>query len=182
MINAQILRPGVYALVVTPFINDSTEEIDLESFKENIFRLVKSGIGIVIGGTLGEGPLLGREGRITLIEAAREVIQHEVFNSNVPLIAAVVGASFRESLQQSIDAANGSRCSVYESGALIEIDKALTSHRIMVAPAYFSSVYGKNRAALKDFFTSVADGSPLPVFLYNVFNIQLSQSPTDTFC
>lgn len=40
--------------------------------------------------------------------------------------------------------------------------------RILVAPAYYAFVIGKNRAALKDFYVSVANESPVPVLLYNV--------------
>lgn len=39
---------------------------------------------------------------------------------------------------------------------------------VVVAPTYFAFVYGKDKAAVRKFFTSVADESPLPVMIYNV--------------
>lgn len=43
-----------------------------------------------------------------------------------------------------------------------------SSHsRIVIAPGYFSFVMGKDRQAIHDFFTEVADKSPLPVVVYN---------------
>ncbi len=40
--------------------------------------------------------------------------------------------------------------------------------RIVVAPGYYSFVFGKDKQALKEFFIAVADASPVPVLLYNV--------------
>jgi dihydrodipicolinate synthase/N-acetylneuraminate lyase len=44
----------------------------------------------------------------------------------------------------------------------------LTRCRIVVAPAYYAFVYGKDKNALKEFFVSIADESPLPLLIYNV--------------
>ncbi|KAL2865082.1 dihydrodipicolinate synthase family protein [Aspergillus lucknowensis] len=150
MPDTSILRPGVYAPVVTPFTDDS-ETIDLPAFKANIARLAKAGVGLVLGGTLGEGPLLDREERVTLIKAARQTIQENGLDGNIPLISGIVGASVRECQAQAAEAAAAGADAV-----------------IVVAPGYFAFVYGKNKAALREFFTAVADSSQVPVFIYNI--------------
>jgi dihydrodipicolinate synthase/N-acetylneuraminate lyase len=107
MTNTHALQPGVYAPVVTPFFKDAEQNIDVQSFAENISRLAKAGVGIVVGGTLGEGAVLGREEVILLIKTAREVIQREEADgARIPLIAGIIGVgSVTECVHRSIDAA-----------------------------------------------------------------------------
>jgi dihydrodipicolinate synthase/N-acetylneuraminate lyase len=55
----------------------------------------------------------------------------------------------------------------------------LMRYRIVVAPAYYAFVYGKDKNALKEFFTSIADESPLPLLIYNVNQSKASGPQTD---
>ncbi|KAL1851646.1 hypothetical protein VTK73DRAFT_9392 [Phialemonium thermophilum] len=146
---AQAVRPGVYAPILTPFRDDGSEEVDLEAFAASVARLGAADVGIVLGGTLGEGPLLEREERIALIKRAKKALADS--GSSVPVIAGVVGASVRECVVQAQDAASAGADAV-----------------IVVAPAYFAFVYGKDRVGVQNFFTAVADDSPLPVLIYNI--------------
>lgn len=99
------LRPGVYVPVVTPFKPDGTEEIDLPVFKINITRLAKAGCGLVLMGTLGEGNLLDKEERLTLIRTAKEVLVEEGLADTVPIIAGINGDSLRQCKIYAKDAA-----------------------------------------------------------------------------
>ncbi|CAH0000537.1 unnamed protein product [Clonostachys byssicola] len=146
----QSLRPGVYAPILTHFQTDGTEQICFESFNSNIARLGKAGVGILIGGTLGEGPFLERDERIALIKSARETLKGLKLES-IPIISGVTGSSVRECISQAKDAGSAGADAI-----------------IVVAPAYFSFVYGKNKPAIKDFFTSIADQSPVPMMIYNI--------------
>lgn len=43
--------------------------------------------------------------------------------------------------------------------------EAGADYSIVIAPGYFAFAYGKNRAALKDYFVEVIEKSPIPVRL-----------------
>ncbi len=102
---SHVLRPGVYAPILTPFNEDGSEEICLTAFASSVARLARAGVGILLGGTLGEGPLLEERERVALIRCARETLQQLGPDFQVPIIAGVVGASVRECVAQSNDAA-----------------------------------------------------------------------------
>ncbi|OAQ77902.1 dihydrodipicolinate synthetase family domain-containing protein [Purpureocillium lilacinum] len=144
------LQPGVYAPVPTPF-KDGTEEIDIAAFDSTVSRIGKAGAGILVGGTLGEGPMLACDERVALIRRAKASLRDAGLQDKIPVIAGAVGASVRECIAQAEDAASAGADAV-----------------IVVASAYFAFVYGKDKAAVASFFTSVADESPLPVLIYNI--------------
>ncbi|KAF2104990.1 aldolase [Rhizodiscina lignyota] len=143
------LRQGVYVPVVTPF--NQNEDIDIPIFKRNIARLAKADCGLVLSGTLGEGNLLEREEKKLLVKAAKDVLMAEDLDNSIPIIAGINGESLRQCVKHAQDAA--------EAGA----DAA-----VVVAPSYFAFAYGKNKSALKNFFESLADRSPIPLLLYNI--------------
>ncbi|KAI1121211.1 dihydrodipicolinate synthetase [Nemania abortiva] len=145
-----ILRPGVYAPILTPFQKDG-ESINLAAFSTNVKRLATAGVGIVIGGTLGEGALLQNAERATMIKTARETIRGLNPESRVPIISGCVGASVKECVQQA-----------QEAGA------AGADAIIIAIPSYFAFVYARDKSTIKCFFTSIADKSPVPLFIYNI--------------
>ncbi|KAJ8133243.1 hypothetical protein O1611_g381 [Lasiodiplodia mahajangana] len=146
----RILRPGVYAPILTPFQKDG-EDINLAAFSANVKRLAIAGVGIVIGGTLGEGALLQNTERIALIKTARKALQELGPGSRVPIISGCVGASVKECVQQA-----------QEAGA------AGADAIIIAIPAYFAFVYARDKEAIKGFFTSIATMSPVPLLIYNI--------------
>ncbi|OQU94101.1 Fungal Zn2-Cys6 binuclear cluster domain-containing protein [Cladophialophora immunda] len=145
------LRPGVYAPVLTPFIGEIQQEVDLPAFRAGVLRLAKLGVGLVLSGTLGEGNLLSRCERKVLVKNAREVLEESGLYRSVPIIAGAGAASLRETIEIVKDAADEGADAV-----------------IVVAPAYYAFVFGRDKATLKEFFVSVADASPVPVMLYNI--------------
>ncbi|KAJ8124133.1 hypothetical protein ONZ43_g73 [Nemania bipapillata] len=147
---SSILRPGVYAPVLTPFQDDG-ESINLAAFSANITHLATAGVGIVIGGTLGEGALLQNVERVTLIKVARETLNDIGPESFVPVISGCVGASVKECVQQAHEASAAGADAI-----------------IIAIPAYFAFVYARDKDTIKNFFTSVADKSPVPLFIYNI--------------
>jgi 4-hydroxy-2-oxoglutarate aldolase len=146
-----VLRPGVYVPVLTPFTPDGNDRVDLNEFKLYIARLVRAGCGLVLSGTLGEGNLLSRDEKKTLVKTARDVVTQEGLNGKIPIIAGINADSTSQCVSLANDAA--------EAGA---------DAVVVVAPAYYSFVYSKNRLALKAFFETIADASPVPLFLYNI--------------
>jgi 4-hydroxy-2-oxoglutarate aldolase len=100
-----ILRAGVYAPVLTPFTEENGQDLDLQAFRAGILRLAKTGVGLVLSGTLGEGNLLSRSEKRTLVKATREVLRENELEHAVPLVAGVGAGSLRETIDNCADAA-----------------------------------------------------------------------------
>jgi 4-hydroxy-2-oxoglutarate aldolase len=135
---------GILAPVTTPFLAGS-EDLDLAGFTANLRAHIADGLdGIVIAGSTGEAALLSEEERSALVRAAREVVPSDKW--------LVVGTG-AESARQCLERCRAAK----EAGA----DAVL-----VVAPHYYSNAM--SREALAKHYQRVADGSPLPVILYNI--------------
>lgn len=105
MMSRHILRAGVYAPVLTPFKDDECNAVDIDIFSAHAARLASADVGLIIGGTLGEGPLLRREERNLLTKCARETVRNLKLDHSVPVVTAVTGASVHECVDLAEDAA-----------------------------------------------------------------------------
>ncbi|KAH8816077.1 hypothetical protein F5884DRAFT_872584 [Xylogone sp. PMI_703] len=145
------LQPGVYAPILTPFSKSDTEEINYPAFEAAVSRLAEAGVGLVVSGTLGEGPLLTREEKKTLVQTAKKVLEERRLDGKIPIIAGIGGGSVKETIASAVDAADAGADAV-----------------LVVPTSYYAFVMGKNREALSTFFKTIADRSPIPVLLYNI--------------
>jgi 4-hydroxy-2-oxoglutarate aldolase len=135
---------GILGPVVTPFT--SREELDLEAFASNVEGHLAAGLaGVVVAGSTGEAALLDEGERAALVESARDVVPRDKW-----LIAGTGAESTRLTVQRCRIAA--------ERGA----DAVL-----VVAPHYYGAP-AMTGAALERHYAAVADGSPIPVLLYNI--------------
>ena len=135
---------GTHLPVTTPF-DPVTGDVDLVAFRANLRHWLRSPIrGVLVAGTTGEGVLLDDAERIRLLEAARDVVAGDRL-----LISGIGAESTRHTLAQARASA--------EAGA----DAVLVS-----PPAYFKGAMTPE--ALARHFRAVADGSPLPVLVYQV--------------
>jgi 4-hydroxy-2-oxoglutarate aldolase len=135
---------GILAPVVTPFVAGS-EDLDLAGFTANLRAHLADGLdGIVIAGSTGEAALLTEEERETLVRAARDVVPRDKW-----LIAGTGAESARQCL---------ARCRAAKAAGADAV--------LVVAPHYYSNAM--SREALAAHYARVADGSPLPVILYNI--------------
>ena len=135
---------GVLAPVTTPF-HEKSEDIDAAGFTRNVQSLVAAGLhGIVVCGSTGEAALLSEDERRVLLEAARAVTP--------PDRALLMGAG-AESTRATLK-----RCSDAKAAGADAV--------LVVAPHYYANAM--NVAALRVHYRAVADGSPLPVVLYNI--------------
>ncbi|KAL1985520.1 hypothetical protein VTN96DRAFT_7850 [Rasamsonia emersonii] len=142
------LRPGVYAPTMT-FFHPDTEDLDVPTIRKHAVRLAKAGlVGLVTMGSNGEAVHLTREERKTVTRETRAALDEAGFH-NVPVIAGASEQSIRGTIELTKEAA--------EAGA---------EYVLIVPPSYYRYAVG-NDDALYDFFTSVADESPVPVILYN---------------
>jgi 4-hydroxy-2-oxoglutarate aldolase len=102
---ASVLRPGVYAPVLTPFKKDGSEDIDYVAFKIGVARLARAGVGLVLSGTLGEGSLLDRFERRTIISVAKDTLRESGLDGRIPIIAGISGGSTKECVLYANEAA-----------------------------------------------------------------------------
>ncbi|CDR88925.1 uncharacterized protein SPSC_05757 [Sporisorium scitamineum] len=141
------LQPGVWTPLATPF--DANEEIDYASWKKHVLRIASARSGLVVMGTNGEAIHLNASERFQLVSTARQYLS-EAGLSSTQIIAGTGVGSVKETVANCVDAA-----------------RAGADAAIVILPGYFAGGLGKDRAAMKQFFTTVADKSPIPVMVYN---------------
>ncbi|KAE9404110.1 putative dihydrodipicolinate synthase [Gymnopus androsaceus JB14] len=124
-------------LAPVPCFFDDEEELDCG----------KAGVKPVVSGSMGEAIHLTHSERIDLIHAARSALDAAGLSS-IPIIAGAGSSSTRETIEIAKEAA--------EAGA---------DQVIVVPPGYYAGALA--REALKQYFIDVANGSPIPVMLYN---------------
>lgn len=142
------LRPGVYAPTMT-FFDPNTEDLDVASIRRHAVRLAKAGlVGLVTMGSNGEAVHLNRQERMAIIRETRSALDEAGF-THVPVIAGASEQSIRGTIELSK-----------------EVAAAGAEYALVVPPCYYRYAVG-NDDTLYEFFTSVADGSPVPLILYN---------------
>ena len=133
---------GVLPAVVTPFLADQHQSLDLEGLRSNIATLLAAGVhGIVPTGSTGESATLSFEEHEKVVETAVEAA-----GGKVPVLAGTGSNNTAEALRFTRAAR--------EMGA----DGAL-----LISPYYNKP----NRAGLMEHFTRIAD-LDIPTVLYNV--------------
>ncbi|KAI9838031.1 MAG: hypothetical protein M1819_006185 [Sarea resinae] len=163
------LRPGIYAPTMT-FFDPVTEDIDFPTVKKHAVRLAKDGlVGLIPMGSNGEAVHLNRAERAAVTKATREALDEAGYH-DVPVI---VGAS-EQSVRGTLE-------------LIREAEAAGGEYTLLVPPSYFRGLISED--ALYDYYIGVADGSPLPIILYNYpgavagidmdsdFIIKISQHP-----
>lgn len=142
------LRPGVYAPTLT-FFHPDTEDLDTVTIRRHAVRLAKAGlVGLVTRGSNGEAVHRTREERKTVIRETRSALVEAGFE-DIPVIAGASEQSVRGTIELCKDSA--------DAGA---------EYVLTISPSYYRPAMG-NEQTLYEFFTMVADGSPMPVILYN---------------
>jgi 4-hydroxy-2-oxoglutarate aldolase len=135
---------GVFAPATTPF-DPVTGDADVVAMRANVRSWMRAPLaGVVLFGSTGEGLLLDDGERARLLEGTRAVLDADRL-----LLAGTGAESTRGAIRLSRDAA--------AAGA-----DAVLVH----APAYYRPQMTPE--ALRDHYTAVADGSPVPVVLYQV--------------
>ena len=138
-----MLMEGIFAAVTTPFYPD--ERIYFRKIEANMARYSRSLLaGMVVLGSTGEA--------VELDDAeTRDVLRASV-ESTAPEKVLIAGVG-RESVKATVKLA--------EEAAKLQYDTVLVR-----PPSYYAGQM--STAAVLHYFRSVADGSPLPVILYNI--------------
>ena len=136
---------GAFAPITTPLDPDSGN-LDRAGLERNVRAHLASGLaGIVVAGSTGEAALLDERERALLVDWARPLVPGDRW-----LIAGAGGESTRLTIERSRYAAQRGADAV-----------------LIVAPHYYGAA-AMTDAALENHFRRVADGSPVPVILYNI--------------
>jgi len=122
-----------------------TGDVDVIAFHANLRHWFEHPIsGVLVGGSTGEAVLLDEHERVTLLEAARDVVPEHAL-----IIAGTGTESTRHTIRLTQQAA--------DAGA----EAVLVS-----PPAFFKGAM--SHEILKRHYTAVADASPIPVLVYQV--------------
>ncbi|QDS73882.1 hypothetical protein FKW77_007038 [Venturia effusa] len=141
------LRHGIYSPVMT-FFNPETEEVDIPTCRKHVVRLCEAGlVGIVVMGSNGEAVHLSTEEKVLVTKETRSALDEAGF-SHIPVM---VGAS-----ENSIRGTIALCKTLYEAGA---------EYTLLVPPSYYRTAIDED--AIYEYYTTVADSSPLPVIIYN---------------
>ncbi|KID73416.1 L-threo-3-deoxy-hexylosonate aldolase [Metarhizium brunneum] len=141
------LPVGIYAPTMT-FFDPETEDVDIPTIKKHAQRLIRDGlVGLVTMGSNGEAVHCTREEKLAVTKATREALDEAGFTST-PIILGATEGSVRGTVELSKLAA--------EAGA---------DYTLLLPPSYYRAQIDEE--SIVDFFTAVADASPLPVIIYN---------------
>lgn len=138
---------GIYAPTMT-FFDAETEELDIPTIKKHAERLVRDGlVGLVTMGSNGEAAHCTREEKMAVTQATREALDAAGF-TETPIIVGATEGSVKGTIEL---------CKLSE--------KAGGDYVLLLPPSYFRGLMDEE--AVYNYFIAVADGSPLPLILYN---------------
>lgn len=138
---------GIYAPTMT-FFDAETEELDIPTIKKHAERLVRDGLaGLVTMGSNGEAAHCTREEKVAVTQATREALDAAGFTST-PIIVGATEGSVKGTIELSK-----------------EVQKVGGDYVLLLPPSYFRAQMDEE--AIELYFKAVADGSPLPIVLYN---------------
>jgi dihydrodipicolinate synthase/N-acetylneuraminate lyase len=149
-----MLLEGIFTAVTTPFYSD--ERIYFRKLEANMARYSRSLLaGMLVLGSTGESVMLNDEESRDVLRVAAAASHPE------KVLIAGVG---RESVGATLDLA--------ELAAEFQYDAVLVR-----PPSYYASQL--STSAIRNYFESVADRSPLPVVLYNIPKFVPYQLPVE---
>lgn len=141
------LKCGIYAPTMT-FFHPETEDLDIPTIKKHAQRLIRDGlVGLVTMGSNGEAVHCTREEKLAVTKATREALDEAGYTST-PIILGATEGSVRGTVELSKLAA--------EAGA---------DYTLLLPPSYYRAQIDEE--SIINYFTAVADASPLPVIIYN---------------
>lgn len=134
-------QPGVYTPVPTFFKSD-LKTIDYETQINHAIFLQKNGIkGITLLGSTGENCHLTRTERFKLVEAIKTNV------INFPILAGIAQNCLQDTIEE-----------------IESVSKAGANYALVLPSSYFGAAITQD--ALIEWYTEVADNSPIPVLIY----------------
>ena len=140
MMNKELFE-GVITPMVTPLID--RENIDFKGWEKLMDHLINGGVsGVILMGTTGEGTSISPRMRKDLIKYSVEYVKERV-----PVFVSIADCCIEESLNM---ARYAKECGV--------------TYLVSALPFYL----GLTQKEIIDYYTTIADNVPLPLFLYNI--------------
>ncbi|KAM0426748.1 hypothetical protein ACHAPT_008064 [Fusarium lateritium] len=142
------LVPGVY--VPTMCFFDDAEDVDKAAIADHAVRLAKAGVtGLATQGSNGEAVHLSHSERRLVTATTRAALNDGGF-SHMPLIVGCGSQSTRETIQHCREA--------WEAGG---------DYALVLPPSYYATLFAPASETILEYFTTVADKSPVPIIIYN---------------
>jgi 4-hydroxy-2-oxoglutarate aldolase len=143
------LEAGVYVPTVC-FFDPVTEDLDTQTIATHAVRLARAGVtGLTTQGSNGEAVHLTHAERQTVTAATRSALNAAGFTS-MPILVGCGTQSVRETIQYCREA--------HASGG---------DYALVLPPSYYAPLFSPSAASVIEFFTAVADQSPIPLVIYN---------------
>lgn len=141
------LPEGIYVPTLAFFNED--ESVDIATTKKHAIRMAEAGVaGIVVHGSNGEAVHLSEEERFDIIKATNEALSNDY--KNLPVLVGCSAESVVTSVRYCKQA--------HEAGGV---------GALILPPSYYVGIHAPKQATAIEFFTKVADQSPIPVLIYN---------------
>lgn len=141
------LGPGINVPLVA-FFHPDTEDVDVETTGKHAVRLAKAGLtAVTTQGSNGEAVHLTKQERILVTSTVRKALDEAGF-TEFPIVVGTAAQSVRETIEFCQDA--------YRAGG---------DYALVLPPSYYKAAY--TQQCLIDYFQEVANGSPIPILIYN---------------
>ncbi|TPX18854.1 uncharacterized protein E0L32_011469 [Thyridium curvatum] len=143
------LVPGVYVPTMC-FFEHGTENVDVTTIARHAVRLARAGVtGLATQGSNGEAVHLTHEERQLVTATTRKALNDAGY-THLPIVVGCGSQSTRETIQYC--------CEAWEAGG---------DYALVLPPSYYSPLFAPSCGTVLDFFTAVADASPIPIIIYN---------------
>ncbi|KAL8363220.1 hypothetical protein RB601_009140 [Gaeumannomyces tritici] len=132
------------------FFDPETEDVDEAMIAEHAVRLAQAGVtGLATQGSNGEAVHLTHDERRLVTSITRRALDEAGF-SDMPLVVGCGSQSTRETtlLCREAWAAGG-------------------DYALVLPPSYYASLFAPASRSVVEYFTAVADASPIPLIIYN---------------
>jgi L-threo-3-deoxy-hexylosonate aldolase len=142
------LLPGIYVPTQVFYQDGSDKTLDDAVIAQHAVRMARAGVaGIVTNGSNGEAVYLTPAERSRVTKVTREALDGSGY-TKMPVVVGASDQSVAGTLELCKDAATAGGDAV-----------------LVMVPSFFK--WAMNDTTIEDFFTKVADESPLPVVIYN---------------
>ncbi|XXG95908.1 hypothetical protein Hte_002184 [Hypoxylon texense] len=143
------LIPGVYVPTMC-FFDEETEDVDTNAVTRHAVRLAQAGVtGIATQGSNGEAVHLSHTERQLVTFTTRKALNEAGF-SHIPVIVGCGAQSTRETIRHC--------CEAWEAGG---------DYALVLPPSYYASLFAPSFKTIEEYFTTVANASPIPIIIYN---------------
>ncbi|KAI1846012.1 hypothetical protein JX265_000937 [Neoarthrinium moseri] len=146
---ARPLVPGVYVPTIC-FFEPGSENVDTAAISRHAVRLAEAGVtGLATQGSNGEAVHLTHDERSLVTSTTRKALNNAGF-PHLPVIVGCGSQSTRETIQLCTEA--------WKSGG---------DYALVLPPAYYATLFAPAAQTILEYFTTVADASPIPIIIYN---------------